>query len=387
MFDLNDHTARVLVGEPFFAALSRRVEKRINKDIPTAGVRVNERGFYEMVYNPDFFETLTDREIGGVLKHEFYHLIFRHCEERLPEGGMSKIWNIATDLAINSHLIGELPENGCIPGQGHFKNYPVGLSSEQYLKMLQDDPRSQSGGGGEDGEDGDGLPDNFDDHSGWGGDKDGEDKKEQAKQRLKEALKGAAEEAAKRDWGSVSSSVRETVMEALKSRLDWRKVLRYFVKCSQNAHKKSTIKRINKRFPYIHAGRRADRVANVAISIDQSGSVSEEMLAAFYAELDKLSTLATFTVIPFDTRVEEDHVFVWKKGMTHKKERYLHGGTCFDAPTAFVNDRNFDGHLILTDLEAPKPRRSKCQRMWLTTQDCKDRMYWTTHERVIAIDD
>ena len=75
MFDLNDHTARVLVGEPFFAALSRRVEKRVNKDIPTAGVRVNERGFYEMVYNPDFFESLTDREIGGVLKHEFYHLI------------------------------------------------------------------------------------------------------------------------------------------------------------------------------------------------------------------------------------------------------------------------------------------------------------------------
>ena len=44
----------------------------------------------------------------------------------------------------------------------------------------------------------------------------------------------------------------------------------------------------------------------------------------------------------------------------------LHGGTCFDAPTKYVNQRRFDGHIIITDMLAPAPVRSNCQRMWIT---------------------
>jgi predicted metal-dependent peptidase len=32
--------------------------------------------------------------------------------------------------------------------------------------------------------------------------------------------------------------------------VDWKKVLRYFVKTSQRANKSTTIKRINRRYPY-----------------------------------------------------------------------------------------------------------------------------------------
>ena len=110
-FDLNMHTSRLLTSEPFFAALSRRVSKIADESIPTAGVRVNpDSGQFEMFYNPKFFETLSDIEKRGVLKHEFYHLVFEHVTGRLPDEGMSKMWNIATDLAINSHLLGELPD-------------------------------------------------------------------------------------------------------------------------------------------------------------------------------------------------------------------------------------------------------------------------------------
>ena len=44
----------------------------------------------------------------------------------------------------------------------------------------------------------------------------------------------------------------------------------------------------------------------------------------------------------------------------------LCGGTDFDAPTDYVNKRSFDGHIIVTDMFAPKPKRSNCQRMWIT---------------------
>ena len=110
------------------------------------------------------------------------------------------------------------------------------------------------------------------------------------------------------------------------------------------------------------------------------------MLAAFFSELNKLAEIAEFTVIPFDTVVAVDKVYTWKKGQSKKTERVLQGGTCFNAPTKYVNNGNFDGHIILTDLMAPKPVASKCQRMWMTTKQYAARPYFSTNERIIAID-
>ena len=77
-----------------------------------------------------------------------------------------------------------------------------------------------------------------------------------------------------------------------------------------------------------------------------------------------------------------------KKGERKVWERVKCGGTCFNAPTKYVNDqRKFDGHIILTDMEAPKPIRSMPQRMWMTNQEGKDNPYFSTNELVIAIDD
>jgi len=237
---------------------------------------------------------------------------------------------------------------------------------------------------------GDGDPfggmDSLDDHDAFGDSGDAT-VNEIAKERLKEAIKKAAEEAEKaRNWGSVSSGMRRDIMDRISPKVDWRKVLRYFVKTSQRADKRSTPRRINKRFPKVHPGKRVRRHAKIAISIDQSGSVDDGMLAAFFTELNKLAEIAEFTVIPFDTVVAADKVYTWKKGQTKKTERVLTGGTCFNAPTKYVNERNFDGHIVLTDLMAPKPVASKCQRMWMTTKQYASRPYFSTNERIIAID-
>ena len=95
VFDLNRHTARLLMNEPFFAALSRRIDKRRTTAIPTAGVMVDPKtAQFVLLYNPEFFEKLTDIQKLGVLKHEFYHLVFEHVTGRKPEGGLTKIDNI-----------------------------------------------------------------------------------------------------------------------------------------------------------------------------------------------------------------------------------------------------------------------------------------------------
>ena len=60
-FNLNLHAARLLMREPFFAALSRRIDKTPTTSIPTAGVRVNpDRAQFELLYNPEFMGHLKD---------------------------------------------------------------------------------------------------------------------------------------------------------------------------------------------------------------------------------------------------------------------------------------------------------------------------------------
>ena len=414
-FNLNMHTHKLLHKEPFFAALSRRIDKRACTSVPTAGVRVTDDGRYEMVYNPDFMLKIIEecgntkgnesdpyRWVRGVLMHEFYHLIYGHVTTRLPEGGMTKIWNIATDLAINSHIIDELPPQGCIPGQGPFAEFEVGLSADAYLKLLEDmqedKDESNDDSDGSDGDsgdsDGDGSSgsaldgmDSLDDHSGWGegsGD-DGGTSQQIAEERLKDMVKKAVDEANSRGWGTVSSEMKQTIKDSISTKVDWKKVLRSFVKASQKAARRSTVKRINRRFPYIHAGKRSDRTARVAISIDQSGSVSNEMLKAFFAELESLAKYAEFVVVPFDTRVDEDLVYTWKKGEKKKWERVMCGGTCFNAPTEYVNSQNLDGHIVLTDMCADKPVPSKCKRMWMTDRYGATQPYFKTHEKVLEI--
>ena len=384
-FDLNMHTARLLMREPFFASLSRNVTKVASTAIPTAGVRVNpDTARFEMMYNPEFFEGLSDKERTAVLIHEFYHLVFQHVTERRPEGVEMKQWNIAADLAINCHIDG-LPETACVPGIGPFADFERDLSAEAYLALLQQKKEEESEKG--ESENGEGIPDDngFDSHDEWG--KGDATAREIAKERVKEYLREAAEDAQKANtWGSVSATCRREIMERLTTRLDWKSVLRYFVKTSRRASQRSSVKRVNKRYRYIHPGKKVTRQARIAISIDQSGSVDDNILAAFFAELNKLAKLASFTVIPFDSDVCEEKVYEWKKGQSRKWERVLCGGTDFDAPTAYVNQHGFDGHILLTDLMAPKPKASKCQRLWLTTKYYARRPYFKTNERVIAID-
>jgi len=363
-----------------------------------------------MIYNPDFLASLPEHQVKGVLKHEFYHLIFEHVTNRKPDGVPHKTWNIAADLAINSHLKGELPEFACMPGVGPFEDFPLGESAEWYLKNITDDQLDQcsdpdssedaAGDGGDahpgdsDGEPGEGKPGTgqIGNHEGW--DDEGQSPEEDAanqmaKERLKNAMKEAAQEASKspNGWGSVGGDLKKEIIKRLETKVDWKKVLRYFIKTSQRANKSSTVRRINRRYAYIHPGKKVKRQAKIAIAIDQSGSVSDDMLENFFGELNKLSKLAAFTVIPFDTSVNDKLVYEWKKGKSHSAERVMCGGTCFNAPTEYVNERgDFDGVIILTDMEAPAPKACRAQRMWMTDERGAARPYFQTRERVIAID-
>ena len=182
-FDLQPHLVGMMLEEPFYTKVMRILTKTRTRAIPTAGVIAKE-GDLQMYWNDRFMAALPGKQIRGVLKHECLHLIFEHTTTRKYEP--HKVWNYATDLAINSHIRGELPDMCLMPGEKEFADYPVGKSAEWYFAELKKNPPEDGGGGGGEGDpnDGDGQ---FDDHEGWG-DVPSE-VKEMAKERLKEVMK------------------------------------------------------------------------------------------------------------------------------------------------------------------------------------------------------
>ena len=405
-YDLDKRIFRLLNEEPYFTRLSRRLDKCAMPSIPTAGIKYNkESRRFEVVYNPKFMSDLSEEHQKWVLMHELYHASLGHCTTRTLSDiakGDRKIANCAMDLAINSlpNMIGNAPDFVLLPARKPFEKIaPRAMSAEWYARQIMKDLKNS--GGNDKGESGEGgMGNSFDDHDDFGAAEDlTEDEqieREIAERQLADAIAKAAHECEVGDgetgaagWGSVSRQTREAIKKfaGQKAKLDPKKVLASFIKASVAADKKTSVTKRSRRLPGKKFGRRHDRRANIAISIDQSGSVSDQMLSKIFVWLNDFAKFASFTVIPFDHQVFEEKIYVWEKGQKRKRERVLCGGTCFTAPTRWVNKSGkFDGHLIITDMYAPKPIRSNCQRMWITDERgvaCS--MFTPVGERVLVL--
>lgn len=405
-FDLDEKAFKLFASDgdganyAFVRHLFHTLTRRPTYAIPTAGVRMNPVTLqYELFYNPKFLANINFQTVKGIVIHEIYHIILEHCDGRGPDDPeWAKVYNIAMDLAINSMIernllpdkilnqeTGEIePFQICMPGEGQYAQLPTHKASEWYLKKIMDEAQKGKMKPSE-------LGGQFDDHDGFGeGDEEGgnmESARAVAKQKLKAAIEKATEQAIKTNsWGNMTQDLKQELIAKLQTRVDWKALLRFFIGRAQRSDRYSTHRKVNKRFPYILPGKRFHRHANIAISIDQSGSVDDNMLILFFSELNKLSQIATFTVVPFDTEVDPKLVYEWKKGQRHKVERVKCGGTDFNAPTVYVNEQSkFDGHIICTDMCAPKPIASKVPRIWMTTEECKKSMPFQTNEMVLEI--
>ena len=372
--DLTPHMLRMMFDEPFFARILRGVNTEFGEGVPTAGVMVKD-GDVHMLVNPDFISGLSDSHIKGLLKHECFHLAFEHCTtRRLEPHGVA---NVAADLAINSDIpLTELPDGGLVPGleaeNPEFAASPLGRliatlpkhqSQEWYFtKIMQDEEAKQQAEGEGNG---------FDDHGGWGEMTDEE--KELVKGKMREALKEAVKEAdGTGKWGSVGSSMRKKLREMVSNEVDWRSILKQFCGMSRRGTRTTTWTNINT--THIHpeygplaTGAKRGYTSSVAVYIDQSGSVDQASLELAFAELRSLARHTEFTTFHFDTEVDEKSETKWKKGRTPSAHRTRGGGTCFDCVTdhAKKNRGRFDGYIVITDGEAPKPKSSKLKRCWL----------------------
>jgi len=375
MYSLDKHIISLLRSEPFFAAVSTQVEKIASKTVTsTMGVRYNKSlARYELYYNPDFVKNLSDDEVIGILMHEFYHIILLHVTSRADEDRHAK-WNICTDLAINSLIPRRmLPAAGHFPGEGAFKHIPSGKSADWYMNNLEIPERHAKF-----------IREQAGDHGGWADNDAVSDIK--AEQKARNILKSAYEQCEEdRAWGSVSDVACKRLEKNIYLTNAPEKALRFFIRNTVRGERSSSIKKINKRYPYIHSGKKYSRVANIAVAVDQSRSVDNELLKRFFSFLEKLARKTEFTVIPFDTKVNEKDVFIWKKGTKINWERAYEGGTDFNCVVEYLKKNRFDGVIMLTDLCGEKPKNSPCKRIWVTNELQKGERFFDIDEKIIFL--
>lgn len=362
--------------------------------------------------NTDTVAAHGDTRIRNILIHEILHIVLKHVTVRKNEPHF--IWNVATDCAINSIIaagddtqFGSLPPGSLIPGRKLLKpdatqfvrgtdsdfacdlasaieQLPPDLMSEIYFQSLMEafkdeiekaKQRAKETGSGQLGDigGGPGCPGALDDHDLWAKNSDGspmaDADREYIEQRVRDLMRQAVAKAEQSDrgWGNIPMHLRAAIKAYVSGEVDWRNILRMWTNGRIRAETSHSIRRINRRYPYVHPGPKRNHRPLLLIAKDQSGSVSDEAVSLFYGELDALSRDVDFDQVSFDTECGE--VTRWARGSRPEMTRERCGGTDFEAPNRLMNSpENFgrwDGVAILTDGECSKPGPSPVSRIWI----------------------
>lgn len=275
-----------LMRNPKFALLSGILmvgRTFVDDNTPTA--RTNGRDEW---YGRKFINELTEKELAFVIAHEASHKMYRHLTtyKKLHEEN-AMLANGACDYVINLMLQDTDPEQTVITmprwKSGEKKGEPMGLIDEKYRgmnsKQVFDLLKQNDDGSGGDG---------FDEHD-W-----------------EEATKGMTEQEKRELARDIDQAIRQGLMaqhkvagkgrsggdreleDLLNPKVDWREVLREFVKATCNAKDTSSWRRVNRR--YLSTGMYmpsmiGERVGHIVIAVDTSGSVGQQELSEFLGEV------------------------------------------------------------------------------------------------------
>lgn len=269
---------------------------------------------------------------------------------------------------------GSSPKN---PSGNHNKNSnrPNTESGDTTSKTNQSEEKNvgEKGNGGKGGEaqneenndeSGTSLPDGFffDDHSKWGESKSNELNEAQWQQRIYDAVKTLENSSA---WGSVPALAQRMVEKIKNPPIDWRSVLVNFIQTDVYDYSFSPPdKRFgDSNFFLPDFNEREDRMENVWIAVDASGSISDRQIALALNEIkgaieqfnDRFSGWVSF----FDFAVTKPKRFENVDDIK-RLSVYGGGGTSFEnifrAKANYFPDDDLSCIIIITDGFAPWPK-------------------------------
>ncbi len=176
------------------------------------------------------------------------------------------------------------------------------------------------------------------------------------------------------EWGDIPGELKTAIDDAYtteKEIIPWEVVLKDFLASSSENVLDYTMKRKSKRYD-TRPGTKKNNVLSVAIGIDTSGSIDDELLTIFFNELRWIDRTGTkITVFEWDTKVNREYDFKEFDGCVSGR-----GGT---DPTDFletVSERKFDCIIVFTDFGFSKvEKRYNKPMMWVVDMGCYGSYY------------
>lgn len=339
--------AKMLIKHPFFATLLMSTPMVITRDVPTAGTDMAK-----LYINPDFIEAMTnDEQVLTLFGHEVMHIALEHGLRLQGRNPMVANW--AMDYAIN--LI--LKESGfeAIDNWLYDEKYKDMSWDQIYELLMKDVDKARKQGKGK-GMPGDGPP------GGIGADimdpASAGDPAAEAKLRRGIQQKVAQAAQVARMAGKLAGSLERLVGDILDPKVPWAEVLRDYM--TRVCTTEESWSRRNRRFQnvYLPAKRSENRMGEIILIGDTSGSIGNDELCQYMAEAGAIADDVhpeRIRILWADTRVAGEQVF--EEGDPLKAEPKGGGGTDMRVPLEYAIQYDPQVVVLFTDGYTPWPDR------------------------------
>lgn len=319
-------------------------------------------------WSANFVKSLTDMEIRGLLVHEVLHPALGHLW-RVGTRDLRK-FNIAADHAVNLFIEAvnkeetaagrpaplPLPPGGCCD-----KKFE-GMSAEEIYERIPMPPKNHKG------------PGQF--VKGTNGDKDGKGGQGQGNTEADWTVAVVQAANAAKLCGNTSAALERLVGQVVKPTVKWQQVLERFV--SAAAADDYDWQRFDRRylddgwyFPDLYS----DKVGELAIIIDTSGSIGEDELNKFQSEVQELmSQMHPSKLVVFYADTEVCGIEEFECGEPVKFHPKGGGGTDFAKPLKAVAKRGIFPECViyLTDLYGTFPKEAPPYPLIWVVTPCGD---------------
>jgi len=335
-------------------------------DVPTACTDgVNER------YGEAFLNKLTLPEVRGLKLHEGLHKVFKHTVRGLPYWKKNaKLANMAADFVVNDVIVNlkdkafiKLPDGGLYDPTFHGWSFP-----EVYRHLEQEEQKGQGRGqGSNEGQ-------TLDEHDMSGAEQMSAEEMKEYVDQVNEAIHQGGLLA-----GRFNQKLPRSVTETLQPQVDWTNALREFVSSIAQGNDEHTYRKFDKRMildDIIQPGMISEKVGDIVVAIDTSGSISNAMINEFATEIQSICEQVSpdaLRVLWWDTTVSSEQVFTPDRFNDISKllKPTGGGGTCVSCVSEYMVKRAYkaDCMVVFTDgyVEDDVKWDVMCPTLWLVT--------------------
>jgi len=320
-------------------------------------------------FNPDFINSLTDKQLEEVLSFEAMRIVLKHPYSRKKDNA-SKAY-LASNITIQEYL--KTQNLGFVSAQVYFRTDKFNSRYYEFyynkILELESDLLDQGENTATDtatDTDTDILLTyssenevSFENAIGW-------DRSEYLEQLVNDKI---IEAQLSSSWGGISGNMQEKIIASLKPKINYKSILKSFRASILSSNRRLTRMKPSRRYGFLYMGSRRDFTTKLLFAVDTSGSVSSVALKVAFSILNRFFKygIEEISVICFDTEIKGE-LMTFKKA---KKDIQIfgRGGTNFSAVTNFIDlKREYDGVIIFTDGYAPcppRPKNIKTRILWL----------------------